>query len=146
MNASTGTGTGETHLDDVWRAAAIPRLPIPLHTMGISTVITEVGRGPGGSSDFGATWPGPTPHCPRRSLWTSSIHPARRKSSRENNTELSPKGRKPVCNGRCAQTSRFGCGGYLAGRMILTIFCVPLHTLQTIHDLERRKHNDQGEA
>ena len=106
--------------------------------MDNSTVITQMGRGPGRLSDSGATWPGPTP-----------LHPVRRKSSRENNTELSPKGRKPVCNGRCAQKSRFGWGRYHAGRigrMRDTPDRVHLHTHYVINDLERTKHNDQGEA
>ena len=79
---------------------------------------------------------------PLWSRWTSQIHLARWNSSRANVKKTSPGGRKPVCNGRCAQTSRFGWGGYLAGRLTLAI----LHTLQVIHDLERRKQNDQEEA
>ena len=142
-NQFTGMGAGGPHLDDDWRAAAL--VVNPLHTMETSTLITEAGRGPGGSSDSGATWPGATPHFPPRWLWTSLLQPARRKSSRADETKPSPGGRKPVCNGRCAQTSRFGWGGYLAQRKCLTLRRV-LHTLQVIDDLERREKNDQGEA
>ena len=106
--------------------------------MEISKLITEVGRGPGGLSDFGATWPGTTPHFPPRWLWTSLLQPARRKSSCADKTKPSPGWLRPVCNGRCAQTSHFGWGAYLAGILALR----HLRALQVINDLERRKHND----
>ena len=133
-----GPGAGGPHLNggehDI---AADAHLFVELHTMDIQTVITE-GRGSGRSNDSVATWPGPTPNIRR----VGPLHSARRVDNHHAQTKQkpSPGGRKPFCNGICAQTSRFGWGGYQAERVGLTI--VVLHTLQVIHDLQSKKRND----